>query len=128
MFVAVLAVGLVFWIRHQRLEAYRGEVAASADALLNDIGKDMPVDDEDAVQRLVRQTANFELGRLRAPVVSGPVRIGEDGTAEASILMTGASGGGVRLRWQGTPPVLVGVERLEGAPDFQPSEQEMQQP
>ena len=124
--IAVLAVGLVLWIRHQRMEAFRSEVAASVDALMVEIENGIPAYDNDAVRRLVLQTAHFELGRLWAPVQQGPVDMGDDGTAEAQVVLTGDFGGRVRLRWQGTPPVLVGVERLGSDPGFDQPVEDMQ--
>ena len=119
--LAVLAVGLVLWVRHRRLEDYRAEVTASVEAVLVDIENGIPAFDDDGVRRLILQTAHFELGRLWSPVAIGPVQIGDDGAAEAWVVVSGEYGGRVRLRWEGTPPVLAGVERLGQDPGFDES-------
>ena len=124
--IAVLAVGLVLWVRHQRVEAYRAEITASVEALMIDIENGIPAYDDDARLRLVLQQAHFELGRLWAPVELGPVQLGDDGAAEASIVVTGDFGGRVLLRWQGASPVLVGVERLGRDPGFDQSAEDME--
>ena len=123
--IAVLAVGLVLWVRHQRLEAYRTEIIASVEALMIEIENGIPAWDDDGRLRLILQQAHFELGRLWSPVDFGPVELGEDGAAEASIVLTGEFGGRVRLRWQGAPPVLVGVDRLGRDPGFDQSTEDM---
>lgn len=124
--IAVLAVGLVLWVRHQRVEGFRTEVALSVEALMRNVENGVPAYDSDAVRRLVLQTAHFELGRLWTPVKLGPVRVGDAEVAEAMVVVEGDVGGRVQLRWQGMPPVLVGVERLGNAPATEQPMEEMQ--
>ena len=123
--IAVLAVGLVLWVRHQRVEAYRTEIIAAVEALMTDIENGIPAYDDDGRRRLILQQAHYYLGRLWSPVELGPVQLGDDGAAEASIVLIGDFGGRVQLRWQGAPPVLVGVDRLGRDPDFDQSAEDM---
>lgn len=117
--LGVMAVTLVLWVRNQRIESFREQVVAEVRALIDLVEQGAVPGDPDPVRALLSGAAWIEIDRLEGPVVPGPVLVDADADAEALVLVTGDAGGRVLLAWQGNPPILVSVERLDVEDTFE---------
>ncbi len=123
--LGVMAVTLILWVRNQRIDSFREQVSTEVVALIDLVERGVVPGDPDPALALVSGAASIEIGRLERPMVLGPVLVDEEDGVEASVLVTGDAGRGVRLVWQGSPPILVGVERFDAEDSF---EQPMEEP
>lgn len=110
--LAIFGVAMVLWERDRRVEIWSSQVVETTRGL---VAGGVSVESVDPGRKLLVETAERSIASLRPPRTIGTVMTGEteENATFGEILVTGADGRAVRLRFRGASPMLVRVDRID---------------
>lgn len=110
--LAIFGVAMILWERDRRVEIWSSQVVETTRGL---VAGGVSVESVDPGRKLLVETAERSIASLRPPRTIGTVMTGEteENATFGEILVTGAEGRAVRLRFTGAFPMLVRVDRID---------------
>ena len=110
---AVIAVAIVLWARDRDRQDRRTGIETLVVDLIRDPGGGVGVPGNAVADELLRTAATTEIARLEPPITIDSIVFGDDADRRSVASVVGADGRAARFVFDGEPPRLVGVERID---------------
>lgn len=110
---AVVAVAIVLWARDRDRKDRRAEIETLVVGLIRDPGGGGGAPVGSVADELLRTAATTEIARLEPPVAIDSIVFGDDADRRFVASVVGAGGRAARFVFDGEPPRLIGVERID---------------